>query len=462
MASPLITLHEATVAFQEDTPPAIERVSLAIERGSWTAIVGDNGSGKTTLLAAIGGVLSLRDGRIERAPGVRSALLLQEPDNQFVATSVAHELALSIPADVDGPGRRARLTEAIERYSLSAILGRNPHRLSGGEKQRLALATVWLEDPDVLLLDEPLAYLDCETRAQVVGFVRELNDRGVAIVWATPGGDDARLARDTVVLDHGRAVLPGPSGATSAGVVETGPGGRGAAGWRHDRNRTSGPTAAQGEERGTHAGAPVVLRFEGVSFAYDGPPVLRDLTFDLRAGECVGVTGANSTGKSTLLLVAGGALRPAAGRVLRDAGEHGTVYLPQSPERLFFAETVLEEVSFGLERRGTARAAARERAREALHAVSLEPAAFGTRSPFQLSFGEMRRVAFAIAAALEPRLLLLDEPASCLDKAGERVLDQLVGARTAAGGAVLVASHDLEHLGRLCERVLRLPEGRLE
>ena len=154
--------------------------------------------------------------------------------------------------------------------------------------------------------------------------------------------------------------------------------------------------------------------------------VLHDVNLDVSPGECVGIEGRNGSGKSTLLLLAGGAIKASRGRVVRHTDEHGVLYLPQSPERLFFAETVMEEVAFGLERRGASRDVAKEKARAALAHASLDPDQFAARSPFEISFGEMRRVAFAIAFALEPQLLLLDEPASCLDEAGNAVLDDLV------------------------------------
>ncbi|HKW13725.1 MAG TPA: ATP-binding cassette domain-containing protein, partial [Candidatus Krumholzibacteria bacterium] len=330
------------------------------------------------------------------------------------------ELALSVPRDVGDAERRARIAAAIERFELGAFLGRNPHRLSGGEKQRLALATVWLESPDVLLLDEPLSFLDEEMRARVLAFVREMNANGTAIVWTTPGGDDIDLAREAMVLRDGRVATSGEPKRAPAIEPERG---------------------CREVRRATRHGAKERVRFESVAFGYEERRVIEHLDLAVMAGESVGITGRNGSGKSTLLLLAGGALAPSDGRVTRAVSEHGVLYLPQSPERLFFAETVMEEICFGLERRGISTEAARASAEEALNRVGLEAGRFAPRSPFELSFGEMRRVAFAIASALDPELLLLDEPASCLDASGKALLESLVDDATARGVSVMIASH---------------------
>jgi energy-coupling factor transport system ATP-binding protein len=434
VALPLISLVDASVAHRDGLPPAIHDISLELHRGDWVAVAGDNGSGKTTLLATLGGVLSLRSGSMERAPGIRVALLLQDPDDQLVASSVEHELALSVPRDVDDATRRARISAAIERFELGEFLARNPHRLSGGEKQRLALATVWLEAPDVLLLDEPLSFLDDVMRERVISFVREMNASGTAVVWATPGGEDVELAHSAMVLREGHlATRPLP--------VEP-------------ARRFDAPARVMHRSTGER------VKFDAVSFSYDKRRVIERAHMLVTGGQRITVTGRNGSGKSTLLLLAGGAIAPSSGRITRRVEERGVMYLPQSPERLFFAETVMEEICFGLERRGLSIETARQRAEEALNRAGLDAGHFAPRSPFELSFGEMRRVAFAIASALDPDLLLLDEPASCLDARGRDVLDSLVRHAAERGAGVIIASH--ERRGALeCDRTLELRDGAL-
>jgi energy-coupling factor transport system ATP-binding protein len=434
VALPLISLRDATVAHRDGLAPVLHEIALDVHRGDWIAIAGGNGSGKTTLLATLGGVLPLRTGTMERAPDVRVALLLQDPDDQLIASSVEHELTLSVPLGTPTP--RTRVSAAVERFELGAFLTRNPHRLSGGEKQRLAFATVWLESPDVLLLDEPLSFLDAEMRARVLAFVREMNANGTAIVWTSPGGADIALARDLLVLREGRITN---STNTNESVWQAG----------------VQPTA-----RVIRTSADPRVRFESISFGYENAPLLEGLDLEVKAGESVGITGRNGSGKSTLLLLAGGALAPASGRIERTMKDHGVLYLPQSPERLFFAETVREEICFGLVRRGASAELAQSKAEAALNRVGLDAASFAPRSPFELSFGEMRRVAFAIAHALDPGLLLLDEPASCLDAGGKALLDSLVEDAAASGAAVMIAAHEAPE-SLPAGRVLALRDGAL-
>jgi energy-coupling factor transporter ATP-binding protein EcfA2 len=134
----------------------------------------------------------------------------------------------------------------------------------------------------------------------------------------------------------------------------------------------------------------------------------------------------------------------------------------QSPERMFFAESVAEELAFGLERLGMEPSERERRSRSALERAGLPPESFLDRAPLTLSPGEMRRVAFAIALSLEPELLLLDEPTSCLDAEAGEVLTSILASRRSQGGTTIVASHDASYLAGVCDRVVWLHGGRIE
>jgi energy-coupling factor transport system ATP-binding protein len=450
----MIELHNITVSLPHgsaNSSTILDNITLTIEDGEWVVLTGPNGSGKTTLLMTIAGLVPMAAGELIAgdAAGGRIGLLLQEPDNQFVASSVRNELSLSLSPSLDDRAREERLARAVEQFSLHEFLDRNPHRLSGGEKQRLAVATVWLSNPRLLLLDEPTSYLDAIERERCTRFVEKLNGDGVTIVWVTPFVDGLPAERRVVHIDDGHIGFDGTA-ATYAGEGRA----SNLPGSREYRGATKREAAPEGD--------PPVVAMDSVSFGYEGRLVFDDLSFNLRSGECVALSGRNGSGKSTLLGLMSGVLDPSAGRIQRlypkavEKGRQNLFYLFQNPERLFFAESASEEIAFGLKSLRTPREEITRRVDEALARVGLPPDEFRDRMPFSLSFGEMRRLAFAIALALDPQFLLMDEPASCLDADGVRVLLDLIARFRDRGHTVAIASHDVEMFSHLVDRVIEL------
>jgi len=438
----MITLQGATVSLP--SPPhgrrtILDTINLNIRRGEWIALVGGNGAGKTTLLSVLASLVPLTSGELRFSDGgqaPRVGLLLQEPDNQLVTSSVLRELVLSADAGADDA-----VAEASRRFGLDNLWERNPHRLSGGEKQRLALATVWLQNPDIVLLDEPTTFLDEDATATCIGFVREMHAAGATIVWVSPGDLAIDDAQTVVCLDSGAVVFHGSKAEFD--------------GWPRYQDHVFPQPPARADV--TPDGGARALVFDNVSFGYGDGDVLTGLNLSVGAGECVGIAGRNGSGKTTLLLLAGGVLEPGSGTrtPAPSTGTHRAFYMPQSPERMFFAETVLEELAFGLRSLGVTGREARVRAAGALELVGLDPDMFLERQPFQLSCGEMRRVAFAIAGVMEPSLLLLDEPTAGLDPGGVALFYELLDTFRRAGTTILLASHDRRALGA-CDRVVSL------
>ena len=406
---------------------------------------------------------SLRVGDIDVASGVPTTtrklgagIVLQDPASQLVMERVGDDVAFGLEnAAWPLEQMRRRVPEALGSVGLQGFEDRRSNRLSGGEQQRVAIAGVLAMEPGLLILDEPTASLDPEGAAAVAGILRALRDaRSTTIVLVEHRAELAWPLADIVLaLDaEGRPIDVGPPtdvlGRSSSALV--------AAGIWLPADRE----VAHGRLRGGEPGAPL-LQVDGVTFAFDrGRPVLQDVNLDVRAGERVGLVGRNGSGKTTLLRLALGLLRPRGGRVLLDGRDPARLrareiarvagYVVQNPELGFLGDTVRDEVALGLD---TAQLAF---AHELCERLSLPLERFGSRSPYQLSGGEQRRLSLVTALARRPSLLVLDEPTWGQDRRGHEALvaalDELVGR----GSAVLAATHDARFVADALDREIRL------
>ena len=436
---PLLTLRGLDLDRRTPDGPVriLQGIDLDLGSGIWTAVVGGNGSGKSSLLKFLAG---------EESPAAgRTALMAQDPDEQLIGGSVRQELTL---------GRRDLDPEPILReFGLDGSGDLNPHLLSAGQKQRLALAVATGGDPGILLCDEPTALQDEDQAAWVL----ERLDRwrgagpGRTLLTATCDLREAERADRLVVLEGGRIVAQGPAaalldqGACDA-VLAPGP--------STDRPWRGEPAAGRGEP---------VLVLEDVACRFDdrgGGFAGVDLT--LRPGQRLGITGPNGSGKSTLLAVCAGLRPPEKGRV-RLAGrglyrggrpdlDHGAALLaPQFPEYFFSRSTVAGEIALD------PRLAIRE-AEEFLAAWGL-PADLARRNPHDLSSGQRRRLALGLVVHSGRPVLLLDEPSAAQDRQGrERILGLLEEVPPDAG--LVIASHDRDFRARAGCSLLSLgPRG---
>ena len=229
------------------------------------------------------------------------------------------------------------------------------------------------------------------------------------------------------------------------------------------------------------------LAFESVGYSYDSPKerkrgrgdgsgarawALRDVTFTLADGEFIGLAGHTGSGKSTLIQHANGLLHPTVGRVLFDGGDLADKRVAQAcrsavglvfqyPEHQLFAATVREDVAFGPRNLGLSDEEVAERVGEALRLVHLGEEDIGERSPFELSGGQQRRVAFAGVLAMRPRVLVMDEPVAGLDPVARAEFLELIGELHRSGLSIIMASHSMEDLARLADRILVLDEGEI-
>lgn len=222
-----------------------------------------------------------------------------------------------------------------------------------------------------------------------------------------------------------------------------------------------------------------MIRCEHVTYVYGrgtplAVPALTDVSLQISAGEVVGIIGATGSGKSTLIQHFNGLLRPTSGRVwLDDVDIHAPRVdrrrirqqiglLFQYPEQQLFEETVFADVAFGPRNLGLPADEVRARVHQALEQVGLPPDQVGPRSPFALSGGEMRRAAIAGVLAMDPRMLILDEPTAGLDPRARRdLLEHIRRLRRDQALTIVLVTHSMDAVAQLCERLLLLDRGRL-
>ncbi|MHA3702690.1 ABC transporter ATP-binding protein [Jatrophihabitans sp. YIM 134969] len=457
--------------------PALTDLDLDVAAGERVLLLGASGSGKSTLVRGMAGLLAASeggeasgsltlDGVDATSARARAGLVLQDPESGIVMGRVGDDVAFGPENHAVPPGRIwARVDAALGAVGFPYGRERPTAALSGGEKQRLALAGVVALRPGLLLLDEPTANLDPPAAAQVVAAVSDVaTAQGLTLVVIEHRVEAwADLVDRVVVLAAGGGILAdGPPATVFRTAVEVL---RAAGVWVPGAvvspRRASGP-----------AGEPIVdLTDVGSTYRGAAAPALHPTSLTLRAGEAVAVSGPSGSGKSTLARLAAGLARPTTGTAVRAADSRplaklrarelaatvGTVF--QQPEHQFVTGSVRDELLVAPRRLGWSEARAGSRADELLEVLRL--ARLGPANPFTLSGGEQRRLSVATALSVAPPLLVLDEPTFGQDAATWAALLELLAGVRDDGTGLLVVSHDVALVQALADRALTMTAGRV-
>ena len=477
---------------------ALDDVTLEVCRGERVCVLGANGSGKSTLASVICGLLAPDEGDVELAghavctggvpdlAAYRDArrqlgLVFQNPDDQIVTSVVADDVAFG-PENLGVPRAQiaTRVARELRRVAMEKYAHADPSRLSGGQRQRVCIAGALAMEPAVLVLDEPSSLLDVRGRAAIMRVMGRLAAAGATLVHVTHFMDEALAADRVIVMQHGRVALEGTPdevfATKNAQVIEALGlempfGARLAAALRADA--ADGKVAAVAAPSGEKPAAPaapvpaaeppaILARDLGFSYGPDAQ-ALDGVSLEAPAHATTAIVGQTGSGKSTLLRLLCGLEAADAGSLtvcgINAATKRGrrqirraVGYVMQHPERQLFAQTVAEDVAFGPRNQGLSAAEVERRVAHALDLVGL--ADRRDASPFELSGGQQRLAAIAGVLAMEPELLVLDEPTAGLDPRGRARLRALMADLAAHGVTLLQVTHSMEDAARADHVVL--------
>ena len=514
------------------TEEILKGVDLTIKKGEFIALLGRNGSGKTTFSKQLNAILRPSEGTVTvDEMGTKDAdklyeirqrvgMVFQNPDNQMVAASVEEEVAFG-PENLgmESDTIVARVKQALEQVRMWKRRKTAPNHLSGGQKQRIAIAGILAMHPDYIVLDEPTAMLDPKGRKEVMEALQRLNqEQEMTVILITHDMEEAALAGRVILLADGQVRFDGtPEDFFGEDALLAEMGMEAPLSYRvrklidsdvfekkigdarveeatidkrekvAEYDKTGREWEASSElvdkkknkkaEAETDEKNQALLSLQHVSYIYSPGTAyekvaLDDVNLSLGKGEIVGLAGHTGSGKSTMIQLLNGLLKPTSGTVTFEGKDiHAKGYsgnylrskvgmVFQYPEHQMICDTVWEDVAFGPSKQGLTGEACETRVEEALRFVDL-PEKYYQASPLQLSGGQKRRVAIAGVLAMHPEYIILDEPAAGLDAAGKReIFDRIRRMSREQGIGVLLVSHSMEDLAEYADRIIVLDDGK--
>ena len=495
----MIDINNITVRYpgSADENPAISSFDLHLNSGEYIALLGANGSGKSTLIKALCGLIEIEKGEIiVDGKNVRAgrfgddffgivAAVFQEPGGQFLMSTVEREIVAVLQnLGLTLEDQERRFKNVVKRFSLENILYRKPENLSGGQMQIVNLACAAAISPRVLLLDEPMTFLDTSYRESMLDMIDEFYRDGLTIMHVTQYPDEALRAGKAAIMDCGaliavgepesilgdeeclrrcRLVMPkrllckkklgfdyADAGAMESHCLKIG--------YSNAALRTDSPEKIENGD--------LILKAINIGFAYpDGSFTLAIDRLNLCRGGVTGLIGPAGSGKSTLAFLLAGLLKPLSGEIIIDG-----LPLPkyenkklrekvgiswQMPEAILVGPTVADDLWLIIDNLRLVDVDLKE----ILRRTNL--AGYEDRMVDSLSGGEKRKVSLAGALVADPELIILDEPSAFLDPYSQIELIEIIKDSARAGKTILLIGHDLPFLAEVSDRIIGISGGRL-
>ena len=500
----------------ENEKNALNGVNLTIEKGEFAAVLGHNGSGKSTfakhmnaLLIPTSGEMKI-DGKLTSMPeniwAIRQScgMVFQNPDNQIIATIVEEDVAFGLE-NLGVPSQEIinRVHAALFTVDMDAHHKAMSGYLSGGQKQRIAIAGVLAMKPRCIVFDEPTAMLDPLGRKGVLQAIDHLVEQGVTVILITHFMEEAIRANRVIVMDEGKVVMDASPRVVFGQVeklktlaldipqiTELSYNLSKIAPINPDILTIDEMTTALKQSVKPHNKAifsreqppekkEPILSIKNLTYVYSPQTAfeklaLKDINLDIEKGCFTGIIGHTGSGKSTFIQHLNGLLKPTSGTIFLEGEDiHsdktkmkalrqkvGLIF--QYPEHQLFEMTVFKDVAFGPVNMELNEDEVKKRVEKALELVSI-PKSLHQKSPFELSGGQKRRVAIAGILAMEPEILILDEPTAGLDPRGrEDILNQIYLLHKEMQNTIILVSHSMEDIARFAKELVVLDKGEIK
>lgn len=493
----ILSCKNVAFKYNESTDYAVSDCTFSVKKGEKIMLCGASGSGKSTLLRLLKRELSPRgelSGDInlmgkdrrelsDRESAEKIGFVMQDPDSQTVCDKVSAELAFGLESfGVKSGEIQSRVGEMAAFFGIETLYDRDISTLSGGQKQLVALCSVMVTDPDILLLDEPTAQLDPVAARELLGILDRLNkEMGVTVIIAEHDPEELFDSCDKILyLAKGKTEFFGTPALTAKYFVENALEGflpetaKAFAGLCDDLPLNVRQGRAQLEKLGVtdipkqavttaESTEPYALQCKNLWQRYEknSPDILKGCDLGIRKGECYGLLGSNGGGKSTLLRVICGLCKPYMGAVSlfgkkQKAYKNGSLFremlafLPQEPVTMFVKESVREDLLQSGDKAAVENVAQRMGIEHLLD-----------RHPWDLSGGEIQKCAFAKILLANPKIIVLDECTKGMDSFAKKALGDILLGLKDEGRTILLVTHDLEFAAQYCDRCGLLFDGKI-
>jgi energy-coupling factor transporter ATP-binding protein EcfA2/energy-coupling factor transporter transmembrane protein EcfT len=443
----IISLKNISFCYSEDDTSVVNNLSLTVHHGDFLSIVGDSSSGKSTLALILGKIIPEKyagkfDGEISVDGTI--GILFQQTDNQLFSLSVYDDIAFSLRCrNIEEEDVRRKVHNVAKLFGISMLLNRSSSTLSSGQKQKVALASIIISDPDILILDEPTSNIDPVSIEVIHRVLNQINKKGTTVIILENTNRQLTIGKRMLRLQNGQ--LSGNN------IIDQ------SIDSYNDVKRPEIATVFKPSNQSR------VINIENLSFHFpNGSEIFQNLNLELFAGNLYMIIGYNGSGKTTLAKLLIKSLKPQTGKINRHISQKNNLnigYTFQNPNYQLFESTVYREIAFGLKGLKLDSKEIDDKVNyylELFQIVHLKES-----DPHSLSIGQKRIVTITSILVMEPAVVILDEPTCGLDSYLSGTLLKGLLELKKTGKAIVILTHDIKYFADYSDTILAVKDKKL-